>query len=75
MWKMRPWKSLKIFSIQGSFIGSSSEVHDLCPGEAAKMYQTVHEDRTYPIDIDRIRARRVALRQENELDLRFKLPV
>ena len=60
----------------GIFIGSSSEVHDHVPVKnAAKMYQTVHEYGTYPIDIDRIRARRVALRQGNKLELRSKLPV
>ena len=60
----------------GIFIGSSSEVHDHVPVKnAAKMYQTVHEYGAYPIDIDRIRARRVALRQGNELELRSKLPV
>ena len=43
----------------GIFIGSSSEVHDLVPPEnAAKMYETVHEYGTYPIDIERIRKRR-----------------
>jgi hypothetical protein len=55
----------------GIFIGSSSEVHDAVPVEnAVKMYGTVHEYGTYPIDIDRIRARRTALRKQGELKLR-----
>jgi hypothetical protein len=42
-----------------SFIGSSSEVHNLVPLENAEiMYRTVHEFGTYPIDVDRIRRRR-----------------
>lgn len=58
----------------GIFIGSSSEVHDAVPVEnAAKMYGTVHEYGTYPIDIDRIRARRTELRKRNELQLRAGL--
>ncbi|HEU0295137.1 MAG TPA: uroporphyrinogen decarboxylase family protein [Anaerolineales bacterium] len=55
----------------GIFIGSSSEVHDAVPVEnAAKMYHTVHEYGSYPIAIDRIRARRAELRKKNELKLR-----
>ncbi len=55
----------------GIFIGSSSEVHDLIPAEnAARMYRTVHEYGAYPIDVDRIRARREALRKSGELKLR-----
>ena len=58
----------------GIFIGSSSEVHDAVPVEnAAKMYRTVHEYGTYPIDIDRIRARRTELRKMSELNLRANL--
>lgn len=52
----------------GILIGSSSEVHDYIPVEnAVKMYDTVHEYGTYPIDVDRIRARRTALRREGAL--------
>ena len=48
----------------GIFIGSSSEVHDAVPVDnAAQMYQTVHEYGVYPIDVDRIRARRTVLRK------------
>lgn len=55
----------------GIFIGSSSEVHDLIPADnAARMYRTVHEYGAYPIDVDRIRARREALRKSGELKLR-----
>ncbi|HTP11313.1 MAG TPA: uroporphyrinogen decarboxylase family protein [Anaerolineae bacterium] len=58
----------------GIFIGSSSEVHDAVPVEnAVKMYGTVHEYGTYPIDIDRIRARRTALRNNGELKLRASM--
>lgn len=58
----------------GIFIGSSSEVHNAVPVEnAAKMYGTVHEYGTYPIDIDRIQARRTELRKKNELKLRANL--
>jgi hypothetical protein len=46
-------------------------VHDAVPVEnAVKMYGTVHEYGTYPVDIDRIRARRAALRKQGELKLR-----
>ena len=55
----------------GIFIGSSSEVHDAVPVEnAAKMYRTVHEYGSYPIDIDHIRARRTELRKKGQLKLR-----
>lgn len=55
----------------GIFIGSSSEVHEAVPVKnAEKMYQTVHAYGTYPIDIDRIQARRAELRQKNQLNLR-----
>lgn len=55
----------------GIFIGSSSEVHEAVPVvNAGKMYETVHEYGTFPIDVDRIRSRRLALRQKNLLKLR-----
>jgi len=58
----------------GIFIGSSSEVHDMVPVEnAVKMYWTVHEYGSYPIDVDRIRARRRELRQNGQLKLRAEL--
>ncbi len=58
----------------GLFIGSSSEVHDAVPVEnAAMMYGTVHKYGTYPIDVDRIRARRSVLRQQGALQLRKDL--
>jgi hypothetical protein len=58
----------------GIFIGSSSEVHDAVPVEnAATMYRTVHEYGSYPLDLDRIRARRRQLRKENGLQLRADL--
>jgi len=58
----------------GLFIGSSSEVHEHVPvANAEIMYQTVHEYGTYPIDLDRIRARRLELRQKNLLDFRADL--
>ncbi len=60
----------------GILIGSSSEVHEAVPVENAhKMYQTVHEYGTYPIDVDRIRARRAALRKTNRLKLRVDQPL
>jgi len=47
----------------GIFIGSSSEVHDKVPLENAEaMYRTVHDYGSYPIDLDRIRARRREIR-------------
>jgi hypothetical protein len=55
----------------GIFIGSSSEVHDSITAEnAVKMYQTVHEYGAYPIDVERIQARRRALQENGELKLR-----
>jgi uroporphyrinogen-III decarboxylase len=58
----------------GLFIGSSSEVHDLVPvSNAVTMYRTVHEYGRYPIDVDRIRARRAALRRKGQLRLRASL--
>jgi uroporphyrinogen-III decarboxylase len=49
----------------GIFIGSSSEVHDLVPPEnAVTMYSAVNTYGTYPIDMDRIRARREQLVRE-----------
>jgi uroporphyrinogen-III decarboxylase len=58
----------------GIFIGSSSEVHEAVPVEnAVKMYATVHEYGSYPIDIDRIQARRNLLRKKGELKLRANL--
>jgi uroporphyrinogen-III decarboxylase len=55
----------------GIFIGSSSEVHDAVPvANAVHMYRTVHEYGSYPIDVDRIRARRDALRRQGQLKLR-----
>jgi hypothetical protein len=60
----------------GIFIGSSSEVHDLVPVvNTVTMYRTVHEFGHYPIDIDRIRARRTALRRKGLLELRANLPL
>ena len=60
----------------GIFIGSSSEVHDLAPvANTVTMYRTVHEYGQYPIDIDRIRARRTALRRKGQLKLRAGLPL
>ena len=59
----------------GIFIGSSSEVHDLIPAEnAVHMYRTVHAYGAYPIDVDRIRARRAELRKRGELKLRAQMP-
>ena len=60
----------------GIFIGSSSEVHDAVPVEnAAMMYRTVHEFGNYPIDVDRIAARRAALRRQKALRLRDTVPL
>lgn len=60
----------------GIFIGSSSEVHDAVPvANAVRMYRTVHEYGVYPIDVDRIRARRAELRKKSELKLRADLPL
>jgi len=55
----------------GIFIGSSSEVHDAVPVQNAfTMYQTVQKFGNYPIDIDRIRARRTQLQESGALKLR-----
>ncbi|MFM8323139.1 MAG: uroporphyrinogen decarboxylase family protein [Chloroflexota bacterium] len=60
----------------GIFIGSSSEVHDAVPVEnAAAMYRAVHEYGEYPIDVERIRARRSELRRTHQLKLRSALPL
>ncbi len=60
----------------GIFIGSSSEVHDAVPVEnAAVMYGTVHEYGTYPLDLDRIRSRRMKLRDDHALNLRKEEPL
>src|SRR5512143_1728418 len=60
----------------GIFIGSSSEVHDLVPvADTVTVYRTVHEYGTYPIDVERIRARRFALRRKGQLKLRADLPL
>ncbi|MCZ7553465.1 MAG: uroporphyrinogen decarboxylase family protein [Anaerolineales bacterium] len=60
----------------GIFIGSSSEVHDAVPVEnAVHMYQTVHAYGAYPIDVERIRARRQELRQHGQLKLRSEDPL
>ncbi len=59
----------------GIFIGSSSEVHDLVPvANTVTMYRTVHDYGRYPIDVERIRARRSALRRKKQLKLRAALP-
>ena len=61
----------KIGPQSGIFIGSSSEVHDAIPVvNAETMYQTVHEYGIYPIDMDRIQARRSELRTTGQLKLR-----
>jgi len=61
----------KIGPQAGIFIGSSSEVHDAVPvNNAVKMYQTVHAYGSYPIDLERIRTRRMELRSAGELKLR-----
>lgn len=66
----------KIGPQAGIFIGSSSEVHDAVPVDnAAKMYQTVHAYGSFPIDVERIRARRIQLREQGELKLRASLPL
>ncbi|MEI6388334.1 MAG: uroporphyrinogen decarboxylase family protein [Spirochaetota bacterium] len=49
----------------GIFIGSSSEIHDLVPLENTEtLYRMVHEYGTYPIDVERIRSRRRAIRDK-----------
>jgi hypothetical protein len=61
----------KIGPQAGIFIGSSSEVHDAVPvPNAVKMYQTVLEYGNFPINVERIRARRTELREKGELKLR-----
>ena len=46
----------------GILIGSSSEVNDLVtPDNAAKLYETVLEYGSYPIDLERIRKRRTEI--------------
>ena len=53
----------KIGPDAGLFVGSSSEIHDLIPVENTEtLYRTAHEYGTYPIDVDRIRARRRQLK-------------
>lgn len=60
----------------GIFIGSSSEVHESISAEnAIKMYQTVHEFGSYPIDVNRIRDRRTELKNQGELKLRANLEI
>ncbi len=64
----------KIGPQAGIFIGSSSEVHDAVPvPNSVKMYQTVLEYGNFPIDVNRIRARRTELREKGELNLRATL--
>ena len=49
----------------GLFLGSSSEIHDLVPPENTEiMYRTAHSYGSYPIDVDRIRARRNQIRDK-----------
>ena len=61
----------KIGPQAGIFIGSSSEVHDAVPVEnIASMYGTVHAYGDFPIDVERIRARRQELRNSGALTLR-----
>jgi hypothetical protein len=55
----------------GILIGSSSEVHDLIPAvNAEKMYRTVYAYGSYPIDVERIQARRRELQRIGALKLR-----
>ena len=62
--KLGPWG--------GIMIGSSSEVNDVVPTQnAAKLYETVLEYGTHPIDQDRIKKRRIDL--ESGLKLRAEL--
>lgn len=66
----------KIGPQAGIFIGSSSEVHDAVPvPNAVKMYQTVLEYGNFPIDVNRIRARRTELREKGQLKLRVDMEV
>jgi hypothetical protein len=39
------------------------------------MYQTVHRYGHYPIDVERVRARRAELRHDHALRLRANLPL
>jgi hypothetical protein len=49
----------------GLFVGSSSEIHDLVPPENTEtMYRTAPSYGSYPIDVDRIRARRNQIRDK-----------
>ncbi|MGO9310519.1 MAG: uroporphyrinogen decarboxylase family protein [Spirochaetia bacterium] len=49
----------------GLFVGSSSDIHDLVPPENTEMmYRTAHTYGTYPVDVDRIRARRRQIEQK-----------
>jgi hypothetical protein len=51
-------------------------VHDSIAAEnAVKMYQTVHAYGAYPIDVQRVRARRKELRDKGELKLRTGLDI
>ncbi|HVP17351.1 MAG TPA: hypothetical protein VMU36_00040, partial [Spirochaetia bacterium] len=52
----------KLGTDAGLFVGSSSEIHDLIPVENTEtLYRTAHEYGRYPIDVERIRARRRAI--------------
>ncbi len=56
----------------GILIGSSSEVNDIVPPDnAAKLYETVLEYGSYPIDLERIRKRRAEI--NSGLKLRKKV--
>ena len=57
---------------QGRFCDvCASEVHDLIPAaNAEKMYRTVYEYGQYPIDVERVEARRRELAASGELKLR-----
>ncbi|MGA2381375.1 MAG: uroporphyrinogen decarboxylase family protein [Spirochaetia bacterium] len=49
----------------GLFVGSSSEIHDLIPPENTEtMYRTAHTYGTWPIDVERIRARRREIKEK-----------
>jgi hypothetical protein len=55
----------------GILIGSSSEINDVVPPDnAKKLYETVLEYGSYPIDVERIKKRRAAI--EKGLKLRKK---
>ena len=61
--------------IQGWAFGQQT-IHDLVPvANTVTMYRTVHDYGHYPIDVDRIRARRQALRRKGQLKLRASLPL